>query len=142
MSSVWENLGLSIKRIQHRNLRLLEARLAPLGISMIQWNALRTIDLYPESSMHRLATLTFNSDQAFGTLATRLRRLGLIERHPGRGRATRHGLTPKGKALLRAGRSRVQAVLAVTFAPLREGERKTLARLLGKLLDDDYPSDP
>ena len=142
MSSAWETLGLLIKHIQHRNLRLLEGKLAPLGISMIQWNALRTIDRYPECCMHRLATLTFNSDQAFGTLATRLRRLGLIERHPGVGRATLHGLTPKGRNVLHAGRSLVQAVLAVTFAPLDEQECKTLAKLLRKLLDDDYPSDP
>ncbi len=142
MSSAWETLGLLIKHIQHRNFRLLEAKLTPLGISMIQWNALRTIDRHPGVCMHRLAALTFNSDQAFGTLVTRLRRLGLIERQPGAGRATRHGLTPKGETLLQAGRSQVQEVLSVTFASLGEDERKTLTALLGKLLDDDYPTDP
>lgn len=142
MSSAWETLGLRIKHIQYRNLRQLEGKLAPLGISMIQWSALRVIDRYPECSMHRLAALSFNSDQAFGTLATRLRRHGLIERRRGVGRANLHGLTPKGKALLEAGRSLVQEVLTDTFAPLSERESKTLARLLGKLVDDDYPADP
>ena len=110
MSSTWESLGLLIKHIQYRNFRLLEAKLAPLGISLIQWNALRTIDHYPGCCMHRLAKLTFNSDQAFGTLAARLLRLGLIERRPGMGRATLHGLTPKGETLLGAGRSLVQEI--------------------------------
>ena len=142
MSSAWETLGLLIKHIQHRNFRLLEAKLAPLGISMIQWNALRTIDRHPGVCMHRLATLTFNSDQAFGALATRLRRLGLIERQPGAGRATRHRLTSKGESLLQAGRALVQEVLSQTFAPLSEDERTMLTGLLAKLLEDGYPADP
>lgn len=142
MSRTWETLGLLIKHIQHRTLLRLEAKLAPLNISMIQWNALRTIDRYPEVSMHRLARMTFNSDQAFGTLATRLLRLGLIERRPGSGRTTLHTLTPKGTTLLREGRSLVQEVLSETFSPLSEGESATLKGLLSKLLDDDYPSDP
>lgn len=142
MSSTWETLGLLIKYIQHRNLRRLEANLAPLGISLIQWNALRTIERYPDSCMHRLAVMTFNSDQAFGTLATRMLRLGLIKRRSGAGRTTIHTLTPKGETQLQAGRPLVQEVLSQTFAPLSEGERQTLATLLGKLLDDDYPPDP
>ena len=92
--------------------------------------------------MHRLAALTFNSDQAFGTLATRLRKLGLIERLPGGGRAMVHGLTPKGRTLLGAGRPLVQKVLSQSFAPLTEAERATLQELLSKLLDKDYPTDP
>ena len=142
MSSTWEALGLLIKHIQHRNLRKLEVALAPLRISMIQWNALRTIDRYPEVCMHRLAVLTFNSDQAFSTLANRMRRLGLIERRRGAGRTTIHSLTSKGKTLLRSGRRLVQEVLSDTFSPLNGAERKTLSALLTRLLDDDYPADP
>ena len=142
MSRSWETLGLMIKHIQHRTLLRLEARLAPLGVSMIQWNALRTIDRYPGSCMHRLAKLTFNSDQALGTLTARLLRLGLVERRPGTGRVSLHVLTPRGAQLLRAGRSLVQAALAESFAPLSEPEYETLKALLTKLLDDDYPRDP
>ena len=137
MSSTWETIGLLIKHLQHRNLRLLEAKLAPLGVSMIQWNALRTIDRYPGSSMHRLAKLTFNSDQALGTLVTRLMRLGLVERRPGKGRATLHGLTPKGETLLQAGRGLVQQVLAEKLAVLTPEECAMLQSLLTKLLADD-----
>ncbi len=72
MSSSLEPLGLLIKTVQHRHHRTLDAKLAPLGVSLVQWSALREIDRHPGVSMHRLAELTFNSDQAFGTLATRL----------------------------------------------------------------------
>ena len=142
MSRTWETLGLLIKHIQHRTLLRLEAKLAPLDISMVQWNALRTIDRYPQVCMHRLARLSFNSDQAFGTLAARLLRLDLIARRPGSGRTTLHALTPKGQTLLREGRSLVQEVLSETFAPLSETECATLRGLLTKLLDEEYPSDP
>ena len=142
MSRSWETIGLLIKHIQHRNLRLLEERLVPLGISMTQWNALRTIDRHPRTCMHRLAKLTFNSDQAFGTLTARLLRLDLIERKAGSGRASLHVLKPKGEHLLRAGRALVQEVLAETFSPLSDTECATLTTLLSKLLDDDYPRDP
>ena len=131
-----------IKHVQHRTLLQLEAKLAPLGVSMIQWNALRTIDRYPGSCMHRLARLTFNSDQALGTLTARLRRRGLVERRPGAGRVSLHALTPEGEQLLHAGRSLVQEALAERFAPLSEPERATLEALLSRLLDDDYPRDP
>lgn len=142
MSRDWETLGLLIKHVQHRNLRLLEDKLLPLGISMVQWNALRTIDRYPDVCMSRLAKLTFNSDQAFGTLANRLLRLGLIERRPGTGRISLHRLTPKGVELLQAGRPLVQEVLTGSFAPLTREEHATLTRLMTKLTDDDYPHDP
>ena len=142
MSRSWETLGLMIKHIQHRNFLRLEAKLAPLGISMVQWNALRTVERYPGSCMHRLAKLTFNSDQALGTLTARLLRLGLVERHPGPGRISLHTLTPKGEKVLQAGRSLVQEVLAERFAPLSKAESETLQTLLAKLLDDDYPTDP
>lgn len=134
MSSALEPLGLLIKKLQYRHHRALEARLAPLGVSLVQWNALREIHRHPGSTQHQLAELTFNSDQAFGTLTTRLLRLGLVERRPGKGRATVHSLTEKGERLLREGRELVLEVLAESFAPLDEDERATLSRLLTKLL--------
>ena len=137
MSSALESLGLLIKRAQHRHHRALEARLAPLGISLVQWSALREIDRNPGSSQHGLAELTFNSDQAFGTLTTRLLRLGLVKRRPGEGRAVVHRLTAKGETLLHQGREIMLEVLAASFAPLDQDERAQLTGLLTKLLGDD-----
>jgi DNA-binding MarR family transcriptional regulator len=129
-----EDLGLLIKRAQHRHHRRIDAGLATVGISLVQWNALREIARNPDASMHRLAELSFNSDQAFGTLTIRLMRSGLIERFQGPGRVTHHRLTPQGADLLREGRKHVTKLLAKSFASLDEEERDTLGRLLAKLL--------
>ena len=137
MSSVLEPLGRLIKQAQYRHHRAMDANLAVLGITLVQWNALREIDRHPGSTMHALAELTFNSDQAFGTLATRMLRDGLIERRPGLGRATLHSLTPKGKTLLDQGRVIALEVLANSFAPLDEDERAMLSALLRKLVGED-----
>ncbi|KJC35563.1 hypothetical protein UP09_30470 [Bradyrhizobium sp. LTSP885] len=129
-----EDVGLLIKTAQYRHHRGLDASLAAMGISLVQWSALREIERNPGASMHRLAELSFNSDQAFGTLTARLLRVGLIERFQGPGRVTHHRLTPRGTELLREGRKRVMKVLALSFASLDEDERNTLGRLLAKLL--------
>ena len=107
----------------------------PLGISLVQWKALREIDRNPGSSGHRLAELTFNSDQAFGTLTTRLLKLGYVDRQSGTGRVVTHSLTPSGKAMLSQGHTIMQRVLTASFAPLNDAERATLSELLTKLLD-------
>jgi DNA-binding MarR family transcriptional regulator len=129
-----EDIGLLIKRAQQRHHREIDASLATMGVSLVQWNALREIDRNPGASMHRLAELSFNSDQAFGTLTARLLRVGLIERFRGPGRVTHHRLTPKGVDLLRKGRKLVTTVLTLSFASLDEEERDALGMLLAKLL--------
>jgi DNA-binding MarR family transcriptional regulator len=134
MSTDLEKLGLAIKRVQDRHHRLLDARLAPLGISLVQWNALREIDRNPGASQHRLAELTFNSDQAFGMLSSRLLQRGLVRRVQGQGRAFEHQLTPMGQDLLQKGRQIHAGVISGCFAALAEGERATLLMLLDKLL--------
>ncbi|MBE7212654.1 MAG: winged helix-turn-helix transcriptional regulator [Gluconacetobacter diazotrophicus] len=134
-----EVLGFSIKRLQYRNYRAADARLAPLGISLVQWNALREIGRHPGLCMHGLAELTFNSDQAFGTLMNRLLRQKLIERHPGEGRANVHRLTPRGQTLVAAGHKALREALARSFAPLDADERARLRDLLAKVLGDEFP---
>src|SRR5262249_41981981 len=130
-----EHLGWLIKRAQHGHHRALDASLARLGVSLVQWNALREIERNPGASQHELAERTFNSDQAFGTLVTRLEARRLVERRDGVGRAKVLRLTPKGKALLREGQEVMVEVLTASFAPLQEEERAELARLLTKILD-------
>jgi DNA-binding MarR family transcriptional regulator len=127
-------IGLSVKRLQMRHHRALDARLAPLGLSLVQWDALRHLDENPTASLHDLAVLTFQTDQSFGTLASRMTERGLIERAPGPGRAVRHVLTARGAELLRSGEQFVSAVLTESFAPLTPRELDTLARLLMKIL--------
>jgi DNA-binding MarR family transcriptional regulator len=113
----------------------LDERLSHLGITLVQWNALREIDRNPGRSAHALAELTFNSDQAFGTLITRLERLGFVERQNGKGRALRHVLTAKGKQMLDEGYTTYLGFLKVAFAPLSPKERSVLLDLMTKLVD-------
>jgi hypothetical protein len=65
-------IGLSVKRLQWRHHRAANAALAPLGLSLVQWDALRHLHGNPEASLHDLAGLTFQTDQSFGTLAGRM----------------------------------------------------------------------
>jgi DNA-binding MarR family transcriptional regulator len=127
-------IGLSVKRLQMRHHRALNAGLAPLGVSLVQWDALRHLDENPGASLHDLALLTFQSDQAFGTLAGRMIQRGLIERVPGPGRAVRHQLTEKGRSLRSEGDAIYARVIQESFAALSPAELATLEGLLVRVL--------
>ena len=129
-------LGLAIKRVQHRHHRALDAGLIEIGTTLAQCNALRAIASNPDSSSHKLAGLTFQTDQSFGALANRMVERGLIERVAGEGCAILHHLTPEGERMLRAGDVVSERVLAASFASLNKGERRQLQGLLAKMLGD------
>ena len=93
------DVALAVKRLQHRHHRALSQALAPLGLSLVQWDTLRHLDRQPDASLHDLAVLTFQTDQSFGSLAVRMAERGLIERITGPGRAVRHRLTDEGARL-------------------------------------------
>ena len=133
MTTDLEALGLAVKRAQYRNHRTMDAALRELGISLVQWDALRAILRMPGASGHDLAAATFQSDQAFGTLAGRLVERGLIARAAGRGRRIEHTLTDEGRRMLHEGQLIAARVLDELFSPLDDAERAALFRLLGNL---------
>src|SRR5881227_731546 len=104
------DVALAVKRLQYRHHRALSRALAPLGLSLVQWDTLRHLHRRPDASLHDLAVLTFQTDQSFGSLATRMAERGLIERIPGPGRAVKHRLTTKGEKLRAAGQQVVDEV--------------------------------
>jgi DNA-binding MarR family transcriptional regulator len=132
-------LGRAIKQLQYRHHRGMDARLRLAGTSLAQWDALRAIAARPNASAHALAEMTFQSDQSFGALAGRLVRRGLIERMPGRGRAIRHRLTPKGEATLKKGHLVVDQVFQRSFGPLSARQRDDLYRLVARALVEGSP---
>src|SRR5260370_20833519 len=134
MTVAVEDVALADKRLQYRHHLTLDARLAPLGTTLVQWDALREIIWHPDASSHQLAQLTFQTDQSFGALANRLVVRGLIERSAGPGRALRHRLTPSGEALLREGYTVYNEVLSQSFSPLSPSDLDTLHNLLTRLL--------
>lgn len=139
MTTDLEALGQAVKRAQYRNHRTMDAALQDVGVSLVQWDALRAIDRVPGASGHDLAVATFQSDQSFGTLAARLVERGLVERTPGRGRRIEHTLTEDGRAALADGHDVAARVLQDLFAPLDEGERARLSELLAVLTEESSP---
>ena len=126
-------LGRAVKQAQWRHHRAMDRRLAAIGTTLPQWDALRAIDRAPGSSAHELALETFQSDQAFGTLASRLTAQDLVARSPGAGRRVEHRLTPEGARVLAEGTAMAEDYLAESFADLSEAERKTLLGLLSRI---------
>lgn len=130
-------LGRTLKQVQYQQHRSLDEQLGAAGATLVQWDALRAIDRNPRASAHALAMATFQSDQAFGTLANRLEAQGLIDRRPGEGRRIEHKLTAKGERTLKGGQRIMGDVLADLFSVLSDKEQQTLLDLLSRLLRQD-----
>jgi DNA-binding MarR family transcriptional regulator len=128
--------GLMVKRLQAGHHRACDAALAGLGVTLVQWDALRHLGENPDASQHDLAVLTFQSDQSFGTLAARLEARGLIERVPRPGRAVRHRLTTAGERVRQEGAAVRERVLAESFGALTPAQLETFDQLLRALLRD------
>ncbi|MDT7804411.1 MAG: hypothetical protein QOI78_7844 [Actinomycetota bacterium] len=130
-------VALAVKRLQYRHHRALSRVLAPLGLSLVQWDTLRHLHRKPDASLHDLAVLTFQTDQSFGSLAARMADRGLIERVPGPGRAVRHQLTEEGARLRAAGQDLVDEVVEASFSDLSADELDRLGELLDAALGPD-----
>src|SRR3954454_12986576 len=131
------DVALAVKRLQYRHHRALSRVLAPLGLSLVQWDTLRHLHRKPDASLHDLAVLTFQTDQSFGSLATRMADRGLIERVPGPGRAVRHRQTEEGERLRAAGQEVVDAVLRTSLDTLSPAQLDQLGDLLAAALGPD-----
>ncbi|MEN2738927.1 MarR family transcriptional regulator [Microbacterium sp. X-17] len=136
MAMTIQQLGQAVKRLQVKHHRAGNEALKPLGISIVQWDALRHLHAHPGSSLHDLAVLTFQTDQAFGTLATRMEARGLIRRTDGPGRAIRPELTPEGERVLAEGTRSIDAVLRASFERLSATERVAFGEMLARVVDD------
>ena len=128
-----QNTGRLLKRAQWRNHRAADRALASIGTTLVQWDALRAISESPDSSAHDLAIVTFQSDQAFGTLANRLEAQGLIVRTSGRGRRVEHALTAEGERMFEAGLEVTRRVTERAFAKLTSDELERLRDLLDRV---------
>jgi len=137
MSHSPAEVALSVKRLQYRHHRALSQALAPLGLSLVQWDTLRHLHRKPDASLHDLAVLTFQTDQSFGSLATRMADRGLIERVAGPGRAVKHRLTEEGARVRAAGQELVNAVFETSFDGLSAKQLDQLGELLATALGPD-----
>ncbi|MFF4580345.1 MarR family winged helix-turn-helix transcriptional regulator [Streptomyces sp. NPDC001373] len=133
MHSELQELGRAVKQAQYRQHRALDSALSAIGTTLAQWDALRAISRSPGASARELAAATFQTEQAFGTLAGRLTAQALVERRPGHGRRIEHRLTPVGEQVLAAGHTVADKVLADCFSALPDADRATLLGLLRRL---------
>ncbi|MFD8705344.1 MarR family winged helix-turn-helix transcriptional regulator [Kitasatospora sp. NPDC059648] len=133
MHSELQELGRAVKQAQYRQHRALDSALSAIGTTLAQWDALRAISRSPGASARELAAATFQTEQAFGTLAGRLTAQALVERRPGHGRRIEHHLTPIGEQVLAAGHTVADKVLAACFSALPDADRATLLDLLQRL---------
>ncbi|MGW3431969.1 MarR family winged helix-turn-helix transcriptional regulator [Streptomyces melanosporofaciens] len=124
----------------HRQHRALDSALSEVSTTLAQWDASRAISRHPGASARELATVTFQSEQAFGALVGRLTVQGLVERSPGHGRRIEHRLTPVGEQTLAAGHQVSEKVLEECFSPLPSADRATLRGLLRRL-NGESPAD-
>lgn len=115
----------------------MDRALAEIGTTLVQWDALRVISEQPDAPAHALAVATFQSDQSFGTLATRLESQGLIRRTPGKGRAVEHRLTASGTKMLAAGAAVARDVAGRAFAALSKAELVKLNDLLQRVSETE-----
>lgn len=129
MASLQE-VGLAVKRLQWRHHRAANARLADLGLSLVQWDVLRHLAAQPDASLHDLALLTFQTDQSMGALAGRMIKRGLLVRIEGPGRAVRHRLTERGDEARSAGGDVVDTVMGQTLGALEPDQLDQLHKLL------------
>ncbi len=132
-----QDVGLAVKRLQWRHHREANTRLAAVGLSLPQWDVLRHLQATPDASLHRLAGLTFQTDQSMGALAARMIQRGLIERVEGPGRAVRHRITPAGEDLRRQGAELMDTVLDDSLGHLSATELGILHTLLLKAAGGD-----
>lgn len=125
-------VGLAVKRLQWRHHREINAGLAPLGVTLPQWDVLRHLHDHSDASLNALAALTFQTAQAMGTLAGRMIDRGLLVRVPGPGRVLYHRITPKGEDVRVRGVGIVDGVLRDSLGLLSATELATLQKLLTK----------
>ncbi|MET4782274.1 MarR family winged helix-turn-helix transcriptional regulator [Glaciihabitans sp. UYNi722] len=132
MTASLKDIGLAVKRLQWRHHREGNRRLVPVGLSLVQWDVLRHLSVEPDASLHRLAELTFQTDQAMGELAKRMVDRCLLRREAGPGRIVQHRLTDGGEKARTAGADVLDDVLDETVGALTAPERTELLRLLTK----------
>jgi DNA-binding MarR family transcriptional regulator len=104
---------------------VLDAALAPLGLSSAQWGTLRIVHEHPGASGADIARFAFVTPQAVATMLQRLEQAGLITRRPSsRGRVVETHLTPHGKALLQKSECIADKVEAQLFSHFNAQEQE------------------
>ena len=125
-------LGYLLRQAQAAVRLTMERTLADLGVTAPQFAVLTMLKAYPGLSGADVARLTFLTAQTVGVIIRNLERDGAIHKtpHPVHGRILQWTLTPRGAALLKECRGRVQAVERRLAAGLDAKAETTIRRWL------------
>jgi DNA-binding MarR family transcriptional regulator len=126
-------IAVLLRRAQLRKQTACELELAQWGMTLPQWGMLNAVVGHPDSSTHALALLTGQSDQAAGSVVTRLEQRGLLERRNERGKAILHRVTTEGLETLRLGDRAVAQTMRSALSGFSQDEVRVLHELLERL---------
>ncbi len=130
-----EQIGYLIRRAHQRASAIFDEVMCEFEVTPVQFAALAKLhDLGPTSQNQLGRMVGIDPATMFG-VAGRLARRGLVEAapDPADARLVRLALTPPGRALVEAMKTRAAEVSARTLAPLTPEEAQALVRLMGKL---------
>lgn len=131
-----EQIGYLVKRLQQQIRAALEARLSRHGVTMATYAALAVLDQDPGLSNAALARRCFVTPQTMNQVVRGLADDGLVERraHPDHGRILETRLTPRGRELLAACHTDVDAVHTRMLADLDDRDQAHLTELLKRCI--------
>jgi DNA-binding MarR family transcriptional regulator len=115
----------------------LERALTDTGATTPQFAVLTMIVAYPGISGADLARLTFLTPQTINVIVRNLERAGAVAKtaHAEHGRILQLAATPRGVALLKRCRSRVQTVERALSGLVNPAEEKTVRRWLSAVAE-------
>jgi DNA-binding MarR family transcriptional regulator len=113
----------------------LDRALAEFGVTQPQFMVLTMLIAYPGISNADLARLAMLTPQTVSVIVANLDRMGVIARRPHavHGRIQHIDVTEAGHALVKRGRSRVQAIEQQALGNLTEAEERVVRRWLVNL---------
>jgi DNA-binding MarR family transcriptional regulator len=126
------SLGMVLKRAEQDMLRVKNAALKPVGLTLAQYVALAELDRQPAITAATLARRCLVSPQATMVVLKTLEEQGLITRsaHSRHANVLELHITGAGREALHAGRERVDPVEARIVDAFSETELRTLRKLL------------
>jgi DNA-binding MarR family transcriptional regulator len=128
-------VGWTLIQASHALSRHVEALLATVGLTPMQFGVLVQLSLQPNLGSGQLARLVLVTPQSMGELIQSLERAGWVERDQGVGPGRRIGvrITAAGRAVLRRATPIVQALDVPETLGLTAQEATTLNELLHKV---------
>ena len=129
-------VGHILRRVSQRARKNMLDRIAELGLTPMQTAAMMALFENGQTSQNKLGRLIGMEPSNVPGLVRRLRKKGMLElgRDPDSSRRYVLKLTPEGMAIVKKAIPRSYAANQKTLSPLTAEEKRTLLRILNKLM--------